>query len=333
MSLLVVLTVLMVIVSSVNTFVINHSRGFGIRGRLMMKIVENDNGSGGDRPARSSGLLSIMSPNRASKVEQLTSIYDILKPSYVDGESVSAIIVGQGIILCIALVGGLLLNIDVLKGMNVNSFYDVYRLKDALILTGTLLSGVWIFDKIPMDMIKKANRETKFALLNLFGLNSSPFIVAAVATFVCGVTAFGEEVFYRGFLLTVLSNVLTAPVGIALSSLIFGLLHYPRGTNTLGQMGLGAIYCAATFFSGSLVVPIVAHTMFDFFTTIFPLYLARRDIKERIESENERWRELKKTNLSEEDKIQAISRIIFDLLDINGDGSIDSHEIRLALQV
>jgi Ca2+-binding EF-hand superfamily protein len=60
--------------------------------------------------------------------------------------------------------------------------------------------------------------------------------------------------------------------------------------------------------------------------------LARRDIKERIEGENERWKELKKKNLSEEDRVQAISRIIFDLLDINADGSIDSHEIRLALQ-
>jgi len=36
--------------------------------------------------------------------------------------------------------------------------------------------------------------------------------------------------------------------------------------------------------------------------------------------------------MSEDDRIQMISRIIFDLLDINGDGSIDSSEIRLALQ-
>jgi membrane protease YdiL (CAAX protease family) len=283
MSLLVLVLVLSIIAIA-NTYVINHSRAAcGAASRvssnlisrrvsgLMMKSDNKDDRE--DSSSRSSGLLSIMSPNRASKVEQLTSIYDIIKPSFIDGESVSAIIVGQGIILCIALVGGLFFGIDVLKGMTINSFYDVYRLKDALILTGTLLSGVWIFDKIPMDMIMKANRETKFALLNLFGLNSSPFTVAAVATFLAGVTAFGEEVFYRGFLLTVLSNFLTPPVGIAASSILFGFLHYPRGVNSLGQMGLGAIYSAAAFFSGSLVVPIVAHTMFDFFTTIFPLYL------------------------------------------------------------
>ena len=216
----------------------------------------------------SSGLASIISPNSAtSKVESLTSIYDVIKPSYIDGEGVSAIIAGQGIILCIALTGGLLFGIDVLKGMNFNSFYDVYRLKDALILTGSLLAGAWLFDTIPMDMLKKANRETKFALLNLFGLNSSPLTVFAVITFISGVCSFGEEVFYRGFLLTFLSNLLTPPVAIAASSILFGIFHFPRGVNSLGQMGLGAVYAAATFFSGSLVVPIVAHTMFDFFTT------------------------------------------------------------------
>lgn len=216
--------------------------------------------------------------------------------------------------------------------MNINSFYDIYQLKDALILTGSLLAGVFVFDKIPIDQLKKANRETKFALLNLFGLNSSPITVLAVTTFLCGVTAFGEEVFYRGFLLTLLSNLLTPPIGIAASSVLFGLFHYPKGLNSVRQVALGAIYAAATFFSGGLVVAIVTHTMFDFFTTIFPLYIARRDVKERIDNENQRWNELKMKTLSEEDKIQAISRIIFDLLDIDGDGRIDSDEIRLALQ-
>ena len=223
--------------------------------------------------------------------------------------------------------------IDVLKGINnVNSFYDVYKLKDAVILGASLLGGLWIFDKVPMKMIQKANRENKFALLNLFGLNSSPIVILAVTTFLCGVNAFGEEVFFRGFLQPFVSNYLTLPIGIAISSIAFGFLHFPRGVNSVGQMGLGAVYSAAFLFSGSLVVPIVAHTLFDFGSTLFPLYLARRDVKERIEKENEKWKDLKNKNLSEDDRVVAISRIIFDLLDINNDGSVDMDEIKLALK-
>lgn len=259
------LVFLLLLISTIiisNSFVINNSRI--IKSRKITTIFmmdERDN-------KLSSGLASIISPNSAtSKVESLTSIYDVIKPSYIDGVGISSIIAGQGIILCIALIGGLLSGIDVLKGMNINSFYNIYNLKDALILTGSLLTGTLIFDKIPIDMLKKANRETKFALLNLFGLNSSPITVFAVITFISGVCSFGEEVFYRGFLLTFLSNLLTPPVAIAASSIAYGIFHYPRGVNSLGQMGLGAVYAAATFLSGSLVVPIVAHTMFDFFTT------------------------------------------------------------------
>jgi hypothetical protein len=97
-------------------------------------------------------------------------------------------------------------------------------------------------------------------------------------------------------------------------------------------MGLGAVYCAAYLLSGSLVVPVVAHTLFDFGSTLFPLYMARRDVKERIDRENERWKDLKNKNLSEDDRIVAVSRIIFDLLDINSDGTVDSDEIKLALK-
>ena len=299
---------------------------------LKMDSSSNDDDIKITNEKRSSGLVSIVSPNYA-KVEEVASIYDIIRPSYIDGQGISSIIAGQGIILIVALVKILVFVIDVLRGIgSFDSFYDVYRLKEAIILSVSLLGGLWIFDKIPMAMIQRANRENKFALLNLFGLNSSPLVIFAVTTFLCGVNAFGEEVFFRGFLLPIVSNYLTVPVDIAVSSIAFGFLHFPRGVNSLGQMGLGAVYSAAYLFSGSLVVPIVAHTLFDFGSTLFPLYLARREVKQRIEKENERWKALKNKNLSIDDRIDATARILFDLLDINSDGSIDSAEIELALK-
>jgi hypothetical protein len=187
------------LLNKVNSF-IQHP----INGKLQRKLclsMNNDNDNINlTNEKYSSGLASIVSPNYNTKAEQMTSIYDIIRPSYIDGQGISSIIAGQGIILLFALVGGLVLGIDVLKGINsIDSFYDVYRLKDALILSCSLLAGLWVFDKIPMKMIQKANRENKFALLNLFGLNSSPLVILAVTTFLCGVNAFGEEVSLEDF--------------------------------------------------------------------------------------------------------------------------------------
>jgi hypothetical protein len=48
-------------------------------------------------------------------------------------------------------------------------------------------------------VMMKMITESESALLNLFGLNSSPLVILAVTTFLCGVNAFGEEVSLEDF--------------------------------------------------------------------------------------------------------------------------------------
>ena len=73
----------------------------------------------------------------------------------------------------------------------------------------------------------------------------------------------GEEVLFRGFLLHHGVAWLGAPMGLALSSLLFGLVHalslaYVIFASVLG-LALGLLY----LWSGNLLVPIVAHGVYD----------------------------------------------------------------------
>jgi len=68
-------------------------------------------------------------------------------------------------------------------------------------------------------------------------------------------SGFGEELFFRGFL--------SPLVGVALSSIAFGLLHQVRGPGrvawTLWAAGLGAVLALIYALTGTLLGPIVAH--------------------------------------------------------------------------
>ncbi len=73
----------------------------------------------------------------------------------------------------------------------------------------------------------------------------------------------GEEVLFRGYLLHHASTWLGVPLGLALSSLLFGLVHalslaYVIFASALG-LALGLLY----LWSGNLLVPIVAHGVYD----------------------------------------------------------------------
>jgi len=85
----------------------------------------------------------------------------------------------------------------------------------------------------------------------------------------------GEEVLFRGFLLHHGSEWLGIPAGLALSSLLFGLVHaisfaYVAFASLLG-FALGLLY----LWSGTLLVPIVAHGVYDVAALWYLLRLRR----------------------------------------------------------
>lgn len=85
----------------------------------------------------------------------------------------------------------------------------------------------------------------------------------------------GEEVLFRGLLLHHGSAWLGMPAGLALSSLLFGLVHalslaYVVFASLLG-LALGLLY----LWSGNLVVPIVAHGVYDVVALWYLIHIRR----------------------------------------------------------
>jgi membrane protease YdiL (CAAX protease family) len=79
------------------------------------------------------------------------------------------------------------------------------------------------------------------------------------------VAGVGEEIVYRGYLVTVLAGVMGDPwVALLVSSLAFGLLHgYQGGGGIVRTALLGGVLGAGFVVTGSLWSAIVAHTAVD----------------------------------------------------------------------
>lgn len=73
----------------------------------------------------------------------------------------------------------------------------------------------------------------------------------------------GEEVLFRAFLLHHASAWLGVPAGLLLSSLLFGLVHAISFAYILFATALGLALGMLYLWSGNLVVPIVAHGVYD----------------------------------------------------------------------
>ena len=75
-----------------------------------------------------------------------------------------------------------------------------------------------------------------------------------------------EEVLYRGFMLTYLSGYMPVTAAVVVSSLLFAGGHAYQGARGVVQVFVLAIAFSAMYvLSGSLVVPIFAHVLVDWF--------------------------------------------------------------------
>ena len=74
----------------------------------------------------------------------------------------------------------------------------------------------------------------------------------------------GEELAYRGYVIPVLAGLVGSPVAIALSSLVFGLLHaYQGALGMVRTATLGWVLAVGFLASGSLWPPMAAHAILD----------------------------------------------------------------------
>jgi membrane protease YdiL (CAAX protease family) len=74
----------------------------------------------------------------------------------------------------------------------------------------------------------------------------------------------GEELFYRGFLFALLSSMMPIAAAAVVSTVMFGLAHVYQGVRGIVLTGiLGGVFMGLYLVSGSLVVPMLAHALYD----------------------------------------------------------------------
>lgn len=85
----------------------------------------------------------------------------------------------------------------------------------------------------------------------------------------CVLAGIGEEFFFRGFLQARLAGLTDPWMGLVLSSAIFGLLHWITPVYALFAAAAGFYLGWLFLFSGNLVLPAVAHGLYDFLALLF----------------------------------------------------------------
>lgn len=72
-----------------------------------------------------------------------------------------------------------------------------------------------------------------------------------------------EEVLFRGVIQEALSGPLPTWVAVAAASVLFGLAHWVSATYALLAMLVGCYFGVAFHLSGNLLVPVLAHVLYD----------------------------------------------------------------------
>ncbi|MBR5161688.1 MAG: CPBP family intramembrane metalloprotease [Thermoguttaceae bacterium] len=129
-------------------------------------------------------------------------------------------------------------------------------------------------DHVPWSQLKIVSEKTK-EIVNEAFKDSSHFN----RFLVCLLAGVGEEILFRGFIFIVIfefwpwglefnMNIFAA---VIISSALFGLGHYISLMYFFLSSLLGVVFCLVFLWTGSLIAPVVAHALYDFFAIEFAL--------------------------------------------------------------
>ena len=148
-----------------------------------------------------------------------------------------------------------------------------------------------------------------------------------------------EEAFFRGFVFNVANWALGIPGAFIISSSLFALGHYPLwGANAFLEAFLGGIFCYCYYYSGfNLIVPIVAHATYDLITIFSTWRSASNEMKTKMSQAIKATgtdAQVSELGSYSTDQIErAITKALFDVLDLDADGSINAKELRVGLRL
>jgi CAAX protease family protein len=91
---------------------------------------------------------------------------------------------------------------------------------------------------------------------------------------ISALAGFGEELLFRGVLQGWLSDYLGLTASLVLSNLLFGLMHPITLTYVLLAAGIGVYLGWLMLATDNLLVPVVAHGLYDFIILVYMLRVA-----------------------------------------------------------
>lgn len=137
------------------------------------------------------------------------------------------------------------------------------------------LAAVALLLRAPWEPIRRMIREADELVRPLFAdcvLTDFAAIAAAAGL--------GEELLFRGGVQVLLTKPLGLWGALVVSNVLFGMAHLVTRTYALIAAILG-LYLGATFaLTGNLLVPIVAHALYDFVALAYWLRLRRPELSE-----------------------------------------------------
>ena len=125
--------------------------------------------------------------------------------------------------------------------------------------TAPLLLGLWWCLRTRVAPVVRLVHTVKEQVGPMFA-GSSPAVLALLAA-LAGV---GEEALFRGVVQTALLHHLPTWVAVAATAVLFGLAHFLSLTYALLAALVGGYLGALHVATGNLLVPILAHALYDF---------------------------------------------------------------------
>jgi len=135
-----------------------------------------------------------------------------------------------------------------------------------------MLAGLWALVSLPWRPFVDLLRVMDELIVPAF--RRSSILELAMVALLAGL---GEEMLFRGVIQRVLITRLAGPlgvwVGLGVTSVLFGMCHAITKTYVVLAGVMGLYFGWLLLASGNLLVPITAHTLYDFLAL---LYLIRR---------------------------------------------------------
>lgn len=153
-----------------------------------------------------------------------------------------------------------------------NDFH--WSARDALVGAGAaapLLAAFLICLRRPIGPLARFKQITVDVIAPMFG-NCTALDLAIISA----AAGLGEEMLFRGFLQAALGARYGWWLGLAVASLLFGALHLITPTYGLLATLAGAYLSGIWLWWDNLLVPIVAHALYDFLALIYLTKTAHR---------------------------------------------------------